>query len=190
MKLIILFSFLFISNLLSITIDSGTTILTKKYNKNQGEIIINGGTLLLGGGNLINNSVGMTLNGGTFDTNGQQDALGTLTLSNNSTINLGNGSSLITFASLNYIGGTLTINNWSGDVNGGGTDRLIFSNTSGITQSFLNNIIFTGYGVGGVLIGNELVAVPEASTYLAALLLFILIFYKELNEYRKRIKFN
>lgn len=139
-----------------------------------------GSTLLLSGTGVsdrINNAATVNLNGGTLSASGTiSETMGALTLSANSTIDLGTGSGTITFASINRIASSvLTVNNWTS----GGTDRLYFTSTSGLTPAFLAQIQFSGYGVGATIIGNELVplssAIPESDNILAGVLLLLLI---------------
>jgi autotransporter-associated beta strand protein len=163
-------------------------------------IVVNGGgTLLLGTSgspttDRINNSSTMTLNGGTFNTGGLSEhnlsgititpGIGALTLSSNSTIDLGAGASILAFAasSAQTWVGTLSIYNWSGTpVTGHGTDQLYFGTDSmGLTLPQLSQIAFysdsgtTFLGTGGYTIGmdGEIVPVSEPGTWLAAGLAF------------------
>ncbi|MGA2051986.1 MAG: autotransporter-associated beta strand repeat-containing protein [Opitutales bacterium] len=144
-----------ITNFGTITINHGTLTLDANTVDNlqgSGIVIQNGGTLLSGASNQIDNNTPMTLNNGTWNTAGNSEVLGTLTLSASSTINLGNGASIINYANSSAepwvtggVGGAglLYITNWSGNVDGGGTDQLIFgsSNTS-LTAAQLDQIVF------------------------------------------------
>jgi hypothetical protein len=121
----------------------------------------NATALVLAGGNL-------TMNSGTAVT----DALGTLTLTANSTIDFGSGNSTLNFADSHSIGwtGTLSIWNWTS-----GSDYLIFGiDNSALTSGQLNQISFYSGSGGGTFLGTaafgnlgELVAVPEPSTWVA-----------------------
>ncbi|MEO6847131.1 MAG: hypothetical protein ABI254_07725, partial [Chthoniobacterales bacterium] len=147
--------------------------------------------------NQIANTVNMVLNGGTFstgDTVGHRETLGTLTLSANSTIDLGTGSDSLIFAASNGISwtGTLTITGWVGTAGaggGGGTQGTIFfgNNASGLTSTQLSHIDFTGFGQGALLLSNGQLApnaaVPEAKVVFGVLLLVGGIFWQE----RRRI---
>lgn len=88
----------------------------------------------------------------------------------NSTIDFGvNGGVFLTFNAFAQTnnGSTLTIANWSGDLAGGGTDRLIFTGSSAAFGSLFSQseILFSGYQPGYAMIegtGNfEVVPVPE-----------------------------
>jgi hypothetical protein len=71
---------------------------------------LNAGTLLLGGAEKIANGTAINLNGGTLNTGGFSETAGSLTLSSNSTINLGAGASTLTLTNLaTYTTGQLTI---------------------------------------------------------------------------------
>src|ERR1035437_1256263 len=104
------------------TVSGGTLKLSKTAGiaaVPNGSLILNtGGTLLLGAANQIGDAVPMTLAGGTFQTAGFSEQLGTLKLTANSTIDLGVGASVLRFAASSGVawaaGTTLTIANWNG----------------------------------------------------------------------------
>lgn len=157
-----------------------------------GDITVNnGGTLLISGnGRHIGANIGITLNGGNLNTGGFSEpntaglTIGALTLQNSSTIDLGNGASLLNFAdsSSRTWSGLLTILDWSGTpVTGGGTDQLLFGTNSlagGITAGQLAEIQFVnpdGFAAGtytAIFDPTNLaeiipgVAVPEPGTWL------------------------
>jgi autotransporter-associated beta strand protein len=153
-----------------------------------------GGTLLLfGDGRHIGANTGVTLNGGTFDTGGVSEpntvgqSIGALTLSANSTIDLGNGSSILNFAASNNQtwSGIVSILNWTGTLaTGGGTDQLRFGNgVLSLTPGQLLEIQFVdpaGLAPGtysaiyassadGEIVPS-LVPIPEPSTWLVGIL--------------------
>ncbi|MEM6886299.1 MAG: autotransporter-associated beta strand repeat-containing protein, partial [Verrucomicrobiota bacterium] len=153
---------------------AGTTTLSGS-NTFTGPLVINAGTLLLGSNNVVTDSVATRLNGGTLDTGGNSDTLGTLTLSSNSTIDLNTGSSVLRFADSNSIAwtgsATLQISNWSGILQtGGGSDQLFFGNSaSGLTAAQVGQIQFlnpAGLAPGiydaKILSSGEVVPLPEA----------------------------
>ncbi len=102
-------------------------------NTYTGSTTVNAGTLALGVANSISTTSLVTLNGGTLGTGGltQNLTLGTtpapLNLLNNSAIDLGSGSSTLTFADSSGQG-------WSGNLNivhwNSGLDHVIFGNSS------------------------------------------------------------
>src|ERR1039458_4007895 len=79
----------------------------------------------------------MALGGGTFQTGGFSEQLGTLKLTANSVIDLGAGASVLRFAAstgVSWSATALTITNWTGSVKGGGADPLVFgANSSALT---------------------------------------------------------
>lgn len=174
-------------------VDSGTLRLNKTSGVDAisgSSITVNsGGTLLLGNSNQIKNTTNLTLDGGTFSTGatvGYAEQLGALTLSSNSSINLGTGIYLLQFANSSAFSwtGTLTIYGWSGTMGSPGTAGRIFfgSNASGLTSSQLAQISFNGFSGGAILLSNgELVPVviPEPGVVFAALLVAGLVGWKE-----------
>ncbi len=149
-------------------------------------ITINSNSLLsLGEINQIPSGVTMILNGGTFNTAGlavvaSNASLGTLTLSADSYIELGSGSTILKYASVLGTswtsGATLYITGWNGNLTGGGSTQLIFgSNAGDISSAQLSQIRFinpsglpngfysaTITGIGEVVPGSFVV--PEPST--------------------------
>lgn len=166
------------------TVSAGTMTLQKSDNVTaiSGPINISGGTLLLGANEQIGNASAMTLSGGTLGATGGgsiAEAIGTLTLTANSVINMALADLSLSFASL---GGSssITIQNWGGSTSGGGADQVIFNST--LTSGQLSQISFSGYaGVPAIqLAGGEVVpnVVPEMGTELAGMfLLFACVFH-------------
>lgn len=149
---------------------------------------INSGKLSLGSSNQIGDSTNVTLNGGTFNTAGFSEVnggvgsrtpgMGALTLTANSTIDFGSGTSIIEFASLGahtpITGADLLITNWTGTVNvPGGTDQLLFAGvisdfTGKFDQSDVSFNGVTGYNIFQITAGYyEVTEVPEPSTWIA-----------------------
>ncbi len=170
-------------------VNGGTLILSKTAGTNAitGNLNIqSGGTLLLAQSHQINNTSNLTLAGGTFNTQGNSETLGTLTLNATSTIDLGNGNSILQFANSAAppwnVSAQLLIQNWSGLLTGGGTDQIYFgNNTSGLTPAKLSQIQFINpaglapgtYGAQ-ILPTGEIVPVPEPTALLTASLVLIL----------------
>ncbi len=157
----------------------------------------NGGTLLLGGSNQINSaSTAVNLAGGTLAMTGtMSDSVGALTLSQNSTIDMGTGSAQLTLYSLGGLtSNSLSIYNWSGNLGtGGGTDRLFLSTT---TLLDLNQIKFFDGGAGSTQIGyatlrldgGELVPVPEPATIIGAFAFVGMIVLRERRRLRSLLR--
>ena len=155
-----------------------------------------GGTLLLSGsGDRVNDSASITLNGGTFNTGGLSETVGTLTLTDNSIIDFGSGTSTLSFADSTGLwttGKTLSIWNWSGTpVAGGGTDQLRFT-SNGLNATQLGQInFFSDNGVTQISITpafsangfvgsfGEVVPVPEPSSVATVMGLLGLVGWRE-----------
>lgn len=158
-----------------------------------------GGTLLLSSSEQINNAANLTVNGGTIaisDVAGIE-TLGTLTLSGTSTIDLGTAVYLLKFANSSSLSsiwsGSLTIYGWSGIPNTSGTANQIYfgNNVTGLTNSQLSQISFNGFGPGAMLLtSGELVpmAVPEAGTVFAGILLVLLVLHREVRPLLNRFR--
>jgi hypothetical protein len=157
--------------------------------------------LLLSGaaGNRINDTAGMTLNGGGFHTGGLSESLGTLTLSASSTLDFGSGASVVNFlnssASTWGGGSTLWVTNWSGNWGvGGGTDQIIFgSDSSALTAGQVAQIQFWlpswGAWSPATILGNgEVVPVPEPATVLGAGALAALLGWRERRRLRGLVR--
>lgn len=177
------------------TVSDGTLALDKSgATAIVGDILINGGTLLLAENDQINDSSNMTLDGGTLNTGGNNEVLGTLTLSSNSTIDLNSGGSVLQFDGSGgeiWSGGILLITNWQGDGAGGGSDQILFGNSlAGLTSGQVSQIRFqnpAGFAPGTygarLLPSGEVVPVPEPAAVAATFGLASLIGWRE----RKRI---
>jgi fibronectin-binding autotransporter adhesin len=181
-------------------VNDGTLTLATPAGSNSaitnGNVSINGptATLSLAASDQIANSVTMTLNGGTFATQGNSETLSTLTLNANSILDLGAGASIIHFDDSSAIPwtGTLSIWNWSGNaISGLGTDQVYFDSIpsfAGLTAAQLLQIYFYSDS-GTTLLGNAVwatnpdeitvSAVPEPSTFAVGLLLLGMVGYKE-----------
>lgn len=137
------------------------------------QIIINGGTLLYGGSNQIHDAAVMVMNGGTWNLNGYDETLASLTVSASSTIDLGFcGDSIVSFnGGVSYTSGsTLTIKNWDGFMGiGGGPDRIIFGTS--VSSAFLSNVFWQNQNIMGALqlASGEIIPIPEASTVCMAI---------------------
>lgn len=191
-----------ISDVVSGSADGGLTktgagtLLLSAANTFTGEVDIQQGTLLIGANDRIHNDAPVRLSGGTFATGGRSDNVGTLTLSANSVIDLGTGTSILSFDPSNtlpWTGGTLlTIANWSGSTAGGGTDRVIFgSSAADLTSGQLSQIRFLDpFGPGSGLVpatilpSGEIVPIPEPGTVFAGFALTAAVCWGE----RRRIQ--
>ena len=164
----------------------------------SGLTVNNGGTVMLGGtggDQIYKNSFVTINNGGTFKTAGLSEGsstagstpgMGLLTLQGGATIDFATGANGSTLSALSGVlvgSSTISILNWTGTGfvdNGLATnDRLLFQNDPGFTAAQLAQFQF--YNDSGSLVGSgameiamngwtELVAVPEASTWVSAAL--------------------
>ncbi|WCJ61181.1 autotransporter-associated beta strand repeat-containing protein [Fontisphaera persica] len=169
----------------------GTTVLANQITPTR--VVINNGTLLLGADERIGNSVPMTLAGGTFATGGYDETLGKLTLDANSTVDLGAGNSILTFANSTTeswnASAILSIVNWTGNLYGGGTDQVHFG-PGGLTAGQLSQVRFVNpFGLtpgiynAVMLSSGEVVPVPEPATIVAVVLLAGLVGWRERNRW-------
>ncbi|GAB4239676.1 MAG: hypothetical protein OHK005_01270 [Candidatus Methylacidiphilales bacterium] len=182
---------------------SGTTTIDSSINNiDANRVTITSGTLLLGASNQIANTTDFTMAGGTFHTGGNSEIVDTLTLTANSTINMGSGNSILRFSdssALAWVSGTtLFITNWSGDVDGGGTDQLYIGTTNlGVTPTQLSQIIFVdplGFAPGNyaaqILSTGEIVPIPEPGAILAGVALLLLAAWRERRRWMPLLKAN
>jgi len=195
---------------------TGTLVLSGS-NTYSGATVINAGTLNAAHANALGTNAAVTVNGGsllvstddainsknlilasTASGNGTAASLafsgtyngtaGTLTLNQNSIIDLGEGSVVIRFSDIVWGGSTtLDIYNWTGTTLWGGgdgdnTDQFYID--SALDAGELNRISFysglagssfvgTGYQLSGGSFNNEIIPVPEPETYATALLLLL-----------------
>jgi fibronectin-binding autotransporter adhesin len=182
----------------------------------SGVTVNSGGTLLLSGSGAftdrINDSATMTLNGGTFNTGGLTEAggstgsrtfgIGALTLSANSTIDFGSGTSIIEFMGLGLpahtptTGPDLALLNWTGTPFApGGTDQLLFKGnisdfTSQYSQSDVSFNGVAGYDIFQITTGAngyyEVTEAPEPSTWVVAALALGAIGYSQRRRFARR----
>ena len=123
------------------------------------------GTMGLGAANKISDASNVNMKGGTFRTGsgaGNNETVGTLTLSDNSTIALGTGSHNLNFAASNGASWTagrgLNITGWAGGYNGStGTAGKIFTGSSAeLSASKLAQIYFTNPSNGNTYTATQL----------------------------------
>ena len=143
-------------------------------NTYTGSTTISGGILNLGAAGVIADVSAVSLNGGSLSTGattGFSETVGTLTLTNNSTIILGTGVHSLTFADSHFIswtsGKTITITGWTGTAAASGTAGKIFvgTNATGLTVDQLAQISFAGYT--GAMILNTGEVVPASGAPIA-----------------------
>src|SRR5690606_13983356 len=134
-------------------------------------VTVSGGEVRLGRAEAISDSAPFTLAGGMLNTAGFSETVGALTLSVASSIDLGNGASLLRLgdsAGTEWTG-TLSILNWNGSATGRGTDRFIFDvSADGLTSFQLAAIQFVvpsgmpgSFGATILPNGEVITTIPE-----------------------------
>lgn len=155
------------------SVNNGTLLVSGTLNATTA-VNLGGGVLELGAADRINDNANVTMNGGTWRTDGFSESVGTLTLGGSATIDLGSGASILHLADSSFRSwtGSLNIANWSGLLGGGGTDQIYFgSSASGLLTGQLALISFVDpaglapgtYGAT-MLTSGEVVAVPEPAS--------------------------
>jgi autotransporter-associated beta strand protein len=202
-----------------VTKNGGGTLTLNGTNTYNGSTIVNAGTLNANSTNALGSNNTVQVNGGSLlvtaddAINGKNielggsgvglqfsgtysGAIGNLTLSANSIIDLGSGSVQILFQGLNSSNHTLSFYNWSGTTlwNGGNgttdTDKVYFG--PDLSDEALAKIYFHSGAVGGgdsflgsgfdlglkatgftPAMGHQIIPVPEPETYATGLLLLL-----------------
>jgi autotransporter-associated beta strand protein len=142
---------------------TGSVVLAAA-NTYTGVTTVVNGTLRLATSNSIADASALRLQDGTFATAGFSETLGTLDVDGAATIDFGSGSSVVRFAASagQTWDGTLTIRNWSGSKDGGGTDQLfVGSSSGGLTATQLGKIIPVGGYTVQQLPTGEVVLKPK-----------------------------
>ncbi len=153
------------------------TLKLSGTNLNTGITTISAGTIELGAANAISGGSNIVMNGGTFSSGsgvGFGEAatkIGTITVTENSTINLGTGNHSVIFSASNSAswtsGKTLNISGWTGTAGASGTAGKLFSGaaSSGLSSTQLAQITFTGYtGTAKILSTGEFVPFAACTT--------------------------
>ena len=103
---------------------------------------INNGKILAGKVNALGSGNNLILGGGTFDTGGLNEALGTLDLQGSATIDFNTGASAVNFANSSGVAWgsfTLSLLNWTS-----GSDTLqVGADATGLTAAQLSEIVFS-----------------------------------------------
>ena len=172
-----------------ITKSGSGTISLSGNNSYSGNTNLVNGTMLLGSSNALPAGAALSLSAGTtLNSGGYSQSTGALSVggsapASGAIIDLAGGDVELTFADLSIWTGLLSVWNYSGSVWTEGTDKLIF--TSGSNSINLEKVQFytdsgvTEIGIGGGLIGNELIPVPEPTPSATAMFMLSLLGYRE-----------
>jgi autotransporter-associated beta strand protein len=120
------------------------TLTLNAVNTFDGPTTISAGTLRLGNNERIADASALVFGGGTLATNGFEEVVSSIGLSESSTLDLGDGASIVAFQDIGSIdtSKTLTIVNWTGSEEGGGTDQVYITDGQNLTGMQLASIQF------------------------------------------------
>ncbi len=144
---------------------TGTTTLANTggqvFGSVSGLTINSGATLALGAANQINDNANLTLSGGTFNVGSFNESMRQLSQTSGSFIDYLNDGSVLRFngvtgsvSGLGTVTGTLTINNWAGSLDGGGTEQLVVYSNTGVPT--VTNITFADWGAATTVTRTDL----------------------------------
>ncbi len=146
----------------SVTKTGTGTVVLAAANTYTGVTTVAEGTLKLGASDCITDTSALRFTGGTFNSAGYSDTLGTLDVDGAAVIDFGSGSSSVRFSDSagQTWSGTLAVRNWSG----GGTDRLYIGTSSGgVTAAQLARIKFSNDRDAMQLATGEVVPIPQGT---------------------------
>jgi autotransporter-associated beta strand protein len=154
-------------------------------------VTVNGGTLLVSADDAINSKdITLNTNGVGLQFSGTYNgSSGLLTLSANSTLDLGTGSVIARFSDIDFNGHNLSIYNWTGETLWGGTNRnntdqvyimapvdpadlnrISFYSGNYESDSFLGTGFELGFSSG---FADQIIPVPEPETWATAVILLV-----------------
>jgi autotransporter-associated beta strand protein len=188
-------------------VDGGTTVFSNVITYNGPTIITSGGTLVLGVDDAMPSGSDLILGGGTFRVGVENyntasaHVMGTLTLTEDSTIDLGgfgtSGDRNLVFADSSAVAinwntnAVLTITNWQGVANQTSAVTQLLFGTGGLVSGQLAQIRFADQNItGGVLLGDdgELAPISEAPVVWGAAALMAFILWLERRRLRKLMR--
>jgi hypothetical protein len=158
-----------ISGTMDLAIQQKAKVLLSAINSYVGATLISSGSILtLGISGAVPDSSKMQLSKGTFATGGFSETLGSLELTDDSTIDFGSGSSVLAFADSSALAWTGVLSLANFDI---GIDVLKFGSTdTALTSTQLNQISLPGYQASLKSDGTvSFAAIPEPSTMLLVL---------------------
>ena len=157
-----------------------TADVTNAMGNTTSVVMHNGGSLLMRANDAINDTASMTMNGSVLKFDGNiTEWVGALTLSANSTIDMGGGNIALHFSDLVAgLTNTTRLNIYNYTLY---SDHLYFTNNANVSDSLPYISFYSGWGTG--LIGNSFISssfsswqvqpVPEPETWATAALLLI-----------------
>jgi len=157
---------------------SGGTLLLNQPIGNGASVNVSGGSLDLGADGIFANNTNITLSGGLLATNGFGFNVDSLTLSGNSTIDLGGNEDIQIDLGAVSGSGTVTFTNW-------GSGNVINYDSLNLGEG--GDIIFDG--VGSVIGGGTIIPpVPEPKAYVMGAALLLLIGFHRYRRLRSSVE--
>ncbi len=147
---------------------TGTVVLASS-NTYTGLTSVAAGALRLGASDCIADASGLRLTGGTFDTAGYSETMGSLDVDGNAVIDFGNAASVLRFAAsgAQTWDGTLTLLNWTRSSYGVGVDRLYVGDSAGgLTQAQLAKIVLPRGQKAQQLATGEVIPIPAETLFM------------------------
>ncbi len=152
----------------SLTRDGIGTLTLSAASNYTGTTTLNAGALSLGASNVINDASAFVFNSGSLYTNGYDETVGTLTITNHAGVVLGSGSHTLTFANSSGMtwtnGKTLTFGGWTCLGGQSGTSGKVIVGVGGLISSQLSMVFFSGYSGTPVILSPSGEVVPPALT--------------------------
>ena len=162
-------------------VGGGTQVLSGGNTFGGSLTVTNGSRVTTGATLVLDSGVELILDSSTFDSDGFSQGLDSLTLTDDSTLDFGNRSSVLTFASStanfgDFNSNTLTVTDWTGTIGvSGGVDQFIYANglssLANTTTSQIRFIIgpntYDGLVLSRLDLGInfvEIVPIPEPQT--------------------------
>jgi len=128
----------------------------------SGITVNSGATLALGAAHQINDSVALTLAGGTLNVGSYSETMRQLSVTAASSLNYLDDGSILRFNGVNGVSSglvpvatSLTIDNWAGSLTGSGSEQLVVYSHTG-TAPIVTNITFSDWGTATTIARGDL----------------------------------